>query len=53
MATQYQRELTAEFKEHREKYGYRFPSKEVLQAIDAVLIEEAKERLKAQQKKEI
>ena len=45
MATQKDHDLVAVAMEHREKYGYSHPSKEVLKAVDEVLIDQARARL--------
>jgi hypothetical protein len=45
MATQKDHDLVSVAMEHREKYGYSHPSKEVLKAVDEVLIDQARARL--------
>lgn len=45
MATQKDHDLVAVAMEHRKKYGYSHPSKEVLKAVDEVLIDQARTRL--------
>jgi len=45
MATQAQHDLVAVAMEHRKKYGYSHPSKEVLKAVDEVLIDQSRVRL--------
>lgn len=45
MATQAQHDLAAAAMEHRKTYGYSHPSKEVLKAVDEVLIDQARARL--------